>query len=745
MIINKFNIQWRFFLLLFMAGLLSFVILGSFSLWGLHNAQQEAMDNGLEMGEAAGQSMEQITGELAQKRLLSQAQEKANYVDREMFTIKEDTEYVAAMMERILAHPEYRKPIQVKDPQGQVINSGEVYLYYSPSIRSPEDMNNLAHEVNTVSTITDTLENMVGFYRNYQGSFLVASKNGYMFCADVLMDGVKQVTFPKDYFTTYDPSERSWYKFGEEAGRATVTEMYYDTNGYPAVGYVVPYRNNGEFYGIVAFNFSLSSLYQAIKNKGMNTEGINFVLTNEGKVVLSSETTGALTASLENNDLRQSSEPTLAAQAEKMVAGEKGMSTVTVDGTEYYLAYAPIPSIGWSVGNLMKASEVVAPAQASRGVVLAQAETFALAMGSFFQENLGRMAASLLVILIVLPLVSKLVARKFVQPIVRLTDGVGEIAKGNLDKQLDIQTGDELQELAASINHMTGELKKYMANLAQVTADKEHIATELSLGQGIQAGMLPKLFPKYTENSGIELYATMEAAKSVGGDFYDFYPLDKDHIAVTMADVAGKGIPAALFMVISKTILKNNALALINANPVEEIDWSEVLRLTNQQLVENNDELMFVTVFFGVLNTRTGAFSYVNGGHKTPLVGRSVDGHMHWSPIPVDRKSYVVGIFDKALYRVKKTYLKAGDILFFYTDGVTGAINNDGEFYSINRLLSSLEHIGGDGVSVKDLLKTLTADIFQFTDGEVQYDDISMLGVRFHTPGQLEATEDNFQ
>ena len=118
---------------------------------------------------------------------------------------------------------------------------------------------------------------------------------------------------------------------------------------------------------------------------------------------------------------------------------------------------------------------------------------------------------------------------------------------------------------------------------------------------------------------------------------------------------------------------------------------------------------------------------------------------MHWSPIPVDRKSYVVGIFDKALYRVKKTYLKAGDILFFYTDGVTGAINNDGEFYSINRLLSSLEHIGGDGVSVKDLLKTLTADIFQFTDGEVQYDDISMLGVRFHTPGQLEATEDNFQ
>lgn|GEM_PF-3324999 len=196
-----------------------------------------------------------------------------------------------------------------------------------------------------------------------------------------------------------------------------MTDIYYDTNGYPAVGYVVPYGINGQFYGIVAFNFSLSSLYKAIKDKGMNTEGINFVLTNEGKVVLSSETTGTLAASVDSI----------------------------------------------------------------------------------------------------------------------------------LDKKLQITTVDELQTLSNSVNNMTDELKEYMTNLAQVTAEKQHIATELSLARGIQEGMLPKIFPKITESGGIELFAVMESAKSVGGDFYDFYALDKEHIAITMADVSGKGVPAALF------------------------------------------------------------------------------------------------------------------------------------------------------------------------------------------------------
>jgi len=717
--------------MLFVAGLLSFIILGIFSLWGLYDARQKAMDNGLDMGLDAGQSMEQITVELAQKQLLAQAQEKANYVDNEMAAIKEDTEYVAYIMERILAHPEEHQPFQVKNPQLEIINSGDVYLYYAPAIRNQEAINRLSSEINATSRIANTLENMVSFYKDYQGSFLVASKNGYMFCSDVLTDGSKYVDFPQDFFATYDPRNRSWYKLGEASGKATVTDIYYDTNGYPAVGYVVPYKNNGEFYGIVAFNFSLSSIYQVIKDKGIYTDGISFVLTNEGKVVLSSETTGTLKASTDSSDLRKSTEQTLAAQAEKMVAGESGMSAITVDGTDYYLAYSPIPSIGWSVGTLIKASEVIAPAQASSKVVLLQGENFATTMETFYNENIWRMLVSLLVILLVLSVVSQYTAKNFVQPILQLTNGVGEIAKGNLDKKLDIQTGDELQELSNSINHMSEELKKYMSNLARVTADKQHIATELSLAHGIQTGMLPKIFPKSIENYGIELYATMEAAKSVGGDFYDFYPLDKEHMAITMADVAGKGVPAALFMVIAKTILKNNALALMNSDMEEENNWSEVLRLTNQQLLENNDEMMFVTVFFGVLNTRTGVFTYVNGGHRAPLAGCFVAGKMEWDLIPVEKKGNVLGIIDEAVYVVKHLQLNPGEMLFFYTNGVTEAINNNKTTYSMTRLLNTLEHMETTTISVEDILKNIQADIAEFTDGEIQADDISMLGIRY--------------
>ena len=264
---------------------------------------------------------------------------------------------------------------------------------------------------------------------------------------------------------------------------------------------------------------------------------------------------------------------------------------------------------------MVKEAQTASAAREARSRVEAQKEAFASAMDAFFQDKLWEMALLLPVILAILALLSRMEAKRFSRPVLALTDGVKTIAEGNLDHRLEIRTGDEIEAFSDSVNRMTADLKEYMAAVSAAAAEKQSIATELSLAQEIQEGLLPRVFPQASDSNRFELFATMEAAKIVGGDFYDFYLLDEQHLAVTIADVSDKGIPAALFMMCSKTILKNIALTGVGA-----MGYDAVMNLANRQLCEDNDEMMFVTVFFGVLDLETGELAYVNAGHNPPLL-----------------------------------------------------------------------------------------------------------------------------
>ena len=204
--------------------------------------------------------------------------------------------------------------------------------------------------------------------------------------------------------------------------------------------------------------------------------------------------------------------------------------------------------------------------------------------------------------------------KKFLKPINELTGGVKEISAGNLEKKLDIKTNDELQTLAENFNVMTDELKLQMVNLTKITAEKERIATELDVATRIQMSMLPKNF---SVDERVDLFATMKAAKEVGGDLYDFYKLDDNRLFMTIADVSGKGVPAALFMVAAITNLKNFTTSLKNPDELKI-----AIENTNDRLCDNNDGELFVTAFSGVLDLATGIFRYVNAGHNPPLICR---------------------------------------------------------------------------------------------------------------------------
>ncbi|MBQ9284262.1 MAG: SpoIIE family protein phosphatase, partial [Acidaminococcaceae bacterium] len=357
--------------------------------------------------------------------------------------------------------------------------------------------------------------------------------------------------------------------------------------------------------------------------------------------------------------------------------------------------------------------------------ILSQMAGFTDRMHESFRSMVHWAVVIFLCMLVALFFISSVIANRFVNPILALIDGVKRIAQGNLDEKVEVHRNDELALLADSVNDMAGNLKEHIRNLSIVTAEKERIATELSVAKDIQEGMLPRNFGELSQNNGFELFATMAAAKEVGGDFYDFYMLDDHRLVITIADVSGKGVPAALFMVIAKTILKNSAISV-----GESEGFEEVIGRANRQLCENNEEMLFVTAFFGVLDTRTGDFTYVNCGHNPPLLRQGRAGQFAF--LRPSKKNLMLGVEENISFKQETFRMPPGSVLFCYTDGVTEAMDEAGNVYSEERLQSILTGIStGNDIPVANILAELRKDIDAHAGEAEQSDDMTMLAIRY--------------
>jgi len=304
-------------------------------------------------------------------------------------------------------------------------------------------------------------------------------------------------------------------------------------------------------------------------------------------------------------------------------------------------------------------------------------------------------------------------------PIKRLTTDVSQLALGNLDKRIEINSKDELGQLAEAFNKMTSDLKKSIEEKAKERAEKERIGAELNVAASIQASMLPCIFPPFPDRKEFDLYASMLPAKEVGGDFYDFYFIDKNNLAVVVADVSGKGVPAALFMVITKTLIKNCSFCKSPKNVLESV---------NKKLCENNEADMFVTAFMGIYNISSGRFLYVNAGHNPPLVKKQGGGF----EILETQPGFVMGWMESAEYKEMEITVGPDDIIYLYTDGVTEAMNAGKELFGEQRLIAALNT--GKDCEPKELLSAVKREVDKFADGAQQADDITMLAIRVNDP-----------
>lgn len=311
-----------------------------------------------------------------------------------------------------------------------------------------------------------------------------------------------------------------------------------------------------------------------------------------------------------------------------------------------------------------------------------------------------------------------LIARKMVsQPIARLTESVQSFVSesGVMKPTLELYTGDEMQTLSEAFGKMVRDIDRYTTNLALVVAEKERIGAELSVAKNIQASMLPSIFPAFPERKELDIYATMTPAKEVGGDFYDFFLVDDDRLAIVMADVSGKGVPAALFMVIAKTLLKN--MAQTGRSP------KDVLEKVNNQLCEGNEAEMFVTVWLGILEISTGKLTCANAGHEYPVIKRSEGDY----ELIKDKHGFVLAGMEGSRYKEYELHMEPGDRLFLYTDGVAEATSSNNELYGTERMLEVLNN--NKNVSCEKLLYSIKEDIEAFVKEAPQFDDITMLSL----------------
>ena len=342
----------------------------------------------------------------------------------------------------------------------------------------------------------------------------------------------------------------------------------------------------------------------------------------------------------------------------------------------------------------------------------------------WFLVNSAMLIAALTLAAIV---ATMLLTRKMVTtPLKQLADGATGFASGDEGYTMDdvirlpIRSKDEIGDLYHEIQSMQMRIVDYTDRLTSITAERERVGAELRTATQIQSTMLPSRFPAFPDRPEFDLYASMDPAKEVGGDFYDFFLVDDDHLALVIADVSDKGVPAALFMMSSKIII--NYRTRMGGTP------AEILAAANAELYRESRLPMFVTVWLGILELSTGRLICANAGHEYPIQ-RGRDGAFR---VIRDKHGLMVGAMKKSKYQDYELRLASGDAMFLYTDGVPEANNAAGEFFGMDRLLATLNRLGDAGP--REILEGVKADVDRFVEGADQFDDLTMLCVVYNGP-----------
>jgi sigma-B regulation protein RsbU (phosphoserine phosphatase) len=519
--------------------------------------------------------------------------------------------------------------------------------------------------------------------------------------------------------STYDPRVRGWYTDAQPDAVSWSTP-YLDASGHGlmvtcSVAIEAPQKG---YFWVVAADVTLDTLNRNVVNAQIDQlGGYSFLLDNEGNMITRS-ISGDDSGGNESIMFIPSSElllgnTTFAEIALNMTQGLMGITMCTFGGGDNYVAYAPLESANWSLAIVLPVSEVIAPALATAARINDTEILVNQRIISQTDSVRNSYIALFVVILVLVVAVSYLLARTIVTPIMTLSKGAKAIGAGDFDARVKVATGDELEALAGSFNKMAENLQEHIAELKRTTAEKERLVKELEIAKGIQQSFLPEKEP---EIPGVDIAASNIPAKEVGGDFYDFIPISNDQWGLTIADVSGKGVPAALFMALSRTLVR----ASTTGNP----NIRDGIEKANDLICQDAKTGMFVTLFYAILDSKKKRLKYVNAGHNPPLLLRQPSG----KTILLKADGIALGVMDCIKLEEAEVELEKGDVLTLFTDGVTEAINDTEEQFGQARLLRIVQE--NRALPAKEIVRMVQEAVAAFSGGQPQFDDITLMIIK---------------
>lgn len=502
---------------------------------------------------------------------------------------------------------------------------------------------------------------------------------------------------------------QDWYQVPKELGRAVWSEPYFDEGGsrITMATYSVPFyryiNDKRVFTGVVTADIPLDWIFNIVIKLIPDQTGYAFIISNNGVFIIHpnkeyvlQESIFSIAEAQDDSELRR--------VGRHMTRGGEGFAPLSRNfaGQKGWMYYAPLPSTGWSIGLVFSEEVLFSEVTRLNQIII----------------SIG--VAGFAILFLVIIIISGTITR----PLRNLAEKATEIARGNLDVDVPpVKSQDEVGELTKSFSNMKSALKEYISNLAETTAAKERIESELKIAHTIQMSFLPKKFPPFAEKNEFDIYAVLEPAKEVGGDLYDFFLLDDQNLFFSIGDVSGKGVPAALFMAVSKTLTKGVASG-------GGVTPSDVMGTVNAELCIDNESCMFVTMICGILNFQTGELSLANAGHNPPIF-LPAGAAPRWLEVP---QNMCLGIEEGITHQTMKIPLKPGDMLLLYTDGITEAMNEERRLFSNEALLATVRSC--PGAAPDDLINCILKAVKQYTGDIPPSDDMTVLALRYRGPGK---------
>jgi phosphoserine phosphatase RsbU/P len=695
------NIRTKILLIFLLLSVISLLIMGFAAFYTIADIGSSAQESSTTLGEEAIRDSTRALQNQTQEYMIRVASDQADLVDEIFWSSEAELDILAAHAQSVQNNPSYQSQIRsysITSPPQDPMSGTVVLLAPGATVTETDpEFQALAGMDDLLAAVYRTDHDLTAVY--------VVTESGIL----------RSYPWQEVTGTDFDPRTRDWYKKAVRSERPVWTEPYIDASGHGLI--LTCARSVKTRYGtwVVASDVTTDQLSE-YTNQTLGGRGYAVLMDSRG-TVLSRPGLAATVTSPDQpfaaENVFSSPDPALVAVGRNMTAGRTGVELVRFNNIETLVAYAPVSSQNWSYSVSMPASVVVAPIRTTENHIrnaTNETSTQILKQTDRFLYIFAGLAILLFVIVIIL---SWLLARIITRPVDALREGTAVIGHGDLDFRLSIRSGDEFEALAESFNQMASDLKSNIENLKRTTAEKERYTKELEIAKEIQDSFLPESVPAIP---GFDVAAVTIPAMEIGGDLYDFIEVAGRSMGFVIADVSGKGVSAALYMALSRTILH----AVGQAEP----DPSSAIRRTNKFIYGDGRSSMFITVFYGVLNPEERAFAYVNAGHNPPLLLR--DGEAgNWM---TGTKGIALGVIPDVTIAISTLELRNGDLLVLYTDGVTEAFNEAEEYFGEERLMDCVGR--HRSLPAKDVLDALLKEIQEFAGSAAQSDDITLVIIR---------------